>query len=172
MNHRANRAFTLVELLITVSIISILAGLTVLASLSASDNAKAAVIISDMRNMKSAATMYRYERGTWPVWIYTGGSYVNRDGANGAVLPDRYLSRLPVGEGYWVGVMKHPEVSSSAVVAADVSGLPYQVKEAIAKEAQNIAIYGTETIGMQAPDLSSMTKFKPSDKGIIWIISK
>jgi len=172
MNQRTSRAFTLIELLITVSIISILAGLTVLFSLSASDSAKAAVIISDMRNMKSAAIMYMYERGTWPVWIYTGGSYVNRDGANGAVLPDRYLNRMPVGDGYWVGVMKHPTVASSAVVAADVSGLPYNIKEAIAEKASGIAIYGTETIGRQAPDLSSMTKFKPSDKGIIWIISQ
>lgn len=50
--------FTLVELLIVIIIIGILAGMMMLSTGAATDKAEATKIISDMRNVKSAAHMY------------------------------------------------------------------------------------------------------------------
>lgn len=66
------RAFTLVELLIAVMIIGILAGMMLMSAGSATDSAKAARIISDLRNMKAAALMYWADNRSWPRWFYAG----------------------------------------------------------------------------------------------------
>jgi prepilin-type N-terminal cleavage/methylation domain-containing protein len=50
--------FTLVELLIVIFVIGVLAGIMMLSSYSASDSAKAAVLISNMRNAKAAGIVW------------------------------------------------------------------------------------------------------------------
>ncbi|GHV53538.1 hypothetical protein FACS1894216_11730 [Synergistales bacterium] len=74
--------FTLVELLIVVIIIGILAGMMMLTMGSATDGATAARIISDLRNIKSAALLYYLDNTAWP----------EAGGAVGTNL-DRYLDR-------------------------------------------------------------------------------
>jgi general secretion pathway protein G len=58
--------FTLVELLIVIMIIAILAGMMLLATGSATDNAEATKVINDLRNLKSAALLYYGDNNTWP----------------------------------------------------------------------------------------------------------
>ena len=62
------KAFTLVELLIVIIIVGILAGMMLLSAGSATDSAKAARIISDLRNMKAAALVNWSEKGRRPMW--------------------------------------------------------------------------------------------------------
>jgi len=169
---RRQRAFTLVEVLIVILIIGVLAGLVMISSFNMQNASKAARIIADMREMKAAAYMYKTDRGTWPIWIYSGGGYCNRDAGNEAILPSNYINGIPVGDGYWIGVMRHPTISSVALVAADVSNLSSSIKEAIVLRSAGIPLMGTETIGAQAPDISSLSKFKASDNGILWLINQ
>ena len=59
----ANRAFTLVELLIVIIIIGILAGAMMLYSGSATDKAQAVKIVSNLKNIKSAMLLYAADSG-------------------------------------------------------------------------------------------------------------
>ena len=65
--------FTLVELLIVIIIIAILAGMLLLATGSATDNAEATKIINDLRNLKAASMMYYVDNDSWPNNAATDG---------------------------------------------------------------------------------------------------
>ena len=58
--------FTLVELLIVIVIISILAGMMLLAAGSATDNAEAVKVVNDLRSLKSAALLFYSDHLKWP----------------------------------------------------------------------------------------------------------
>lgn len=61
------RAFTLIELLIVVAIISILAGIAVPNFLEAQTRAKVARVLADMRTMQTAIEMYRVDENKAPI---------------------------------------------------------------------------------------------------------
>ncbi len=60
------RAITLVELLIVIIIIGILAGAMLMLRASSSDKAEASRIISDLRTLKVAVSMYQVAEGANP----------------------------------------------------------------------------------------------------------
>lgn len=71
--------FTLVELLIVIIIIGILAGGMMLVAGGGTDKANATKIVSDLRNLKSAALMYYADKSTWPTGIADLTKYVDRE---------------------------------------------------------------------------------------------
>lgn len=58
--------FTLVEILITLVIVGILAGIIIIAVSAGADKAEATRVAADLRNLKSAAIMYKVSTGEWP----------------------------------------------------------------------------------------------------------
>lgn len=60
------KAFTLVEVLITIIIIGILAGALMLSMANVRDKAEAAKVVSNLRNLKSAAVSYCLDNGGIP----------------------------------------------------------------------------------------------------------
>ena len=71
--------FTLVELLIVIIIIGILAGGMMMVAGAGTDKANATKIVSDLRNMKSAALMYYADKTSWPTDINQLKAYIDRD---------------------------------------------------------------------------------------------
>ncbi len=63
------KGFTLVELMVVVAILAILAALAVPRISNATDSAKQAQIMSDLRTIDSAITMYYTDVGTYPASI-------------------------------------------------------------------------------------------------------
>ncbi|MDR1481090.1 MAG: type II secretion system GspH family protein [Synergistaceae bacterium] len=76
--------FTLVELLIVIMIISILAGMMMLATGSATDSAEAAKLINDLRAAKSAALLLYIDEEAWPT---------SKDVAAAGTSLDKYTDR-------------------------------------------------------------------------------
>ncbi|MDR0533208.1 MAG: prepilin-type N-terminal cleavage/methylation domain-containing protein [Verrucomicrobiales bacterium] len=67
-------AFTLIELLVVVTIIGILAGLSVPAFKMAMDAAKKAQAGSMISNLKVALNAYQADYGTWPAFLAASGN--------------------------------------------------------------------------------------------------
>lgn len=99
--HRTSTAFTLVELLVVISIISILASLSFSGIKTAMEGAKKTSAKSDMQNIASAIKLYYTEYGRYPVAPIADGNdrdYVYGYGTKGNELIVNVL-RLPAG---WV----------------------------------------------------------------------
>lgn len=62
----AYSGFTLVEILVTMIIVGILTGIIIIGVATASDKAEATRLVSDLRNLKSAAIVYKASGGEWP----------------------------------------------------------------------------------------------------------
>lgn len=165
------RGFTLIELLIVIIIIGVLAGMIMTAAGAATDKAKAARIIADVRTMKAAAVLYQVEYGSWPLWASKGGAYSALAGTK--TTPDKYVGVNPVEDDYWVGSMV---VDNKAFAVAQLtSSISDGVKRAIAAQAESVGLYGLNgTGGMStfATDETSRAIYTINDDVLIMIISK
>ena len=101
---KTHSAFTILEVLIAVTIIGIMFGLLAISSSNATDKAQALKIVSDMQNVKTACVLYYSENGKYPTQVsdlndyldssvsYTGTpfSLVNGEGESASALFVRY----------------------------------------------------------------------------------
>ena len=109
MKHRRSGGFTLVELLIVIMIIGILAGLVLLAMGEARDTATATRIVSDLRTLKAAATMYYVDTGSW---LEPGGSSIGvfyrfEDQSEKVAALERYMNSSIHKDRYYGVVLRH-----------------------------------------------------------------
>lgn len=105
---KCRTGFTLVELLIVITIIGILAGMMTLSAGTATDKAQATRIVNNMRVLKTAAIMYYADNGSWPV----SSNETNGDPAD--VVLSGYLDRSNfandnIGGTYTVILLKAPK---------------------------------------------------------------
>lgn len=164
------RAFTLVELLIAVIIIGILAGMMLMSAGSATDSAKAARIISDLRNMKAAALMYWADNRSWPRWFYAGEAYHD---SYGKALPSKYSDLTKQGDGYILVAMQGKQ-DSTVYAAADVSKLDPGVRKVLEKKSKESSLYGGNLADMPNLTLEGVvaSPYQAGHEAVITIISK
>ena len=160
------KGFTLVELLVTVIIIGILAGMLLLSAGASTDSAKAARIIADLRSMKAAALMLD-DNGAGRYGITTPTAMPPGS-------PDRCQDPTAKGEGYWVGAMRASDDHSIAFSVADLRELDDGVKRSIEKQADKVALYGDTFSGMPyQPEMDKLEKFNAEKHDmLLWIINK
>ena len=160
------RAFTLVEILMVVLIVGVLLGMMLLSATNASDSAKAARIIADIKTMRSAAFLYKADHGNWPIWFYDGTAY--RTIPHGSPGPGKYCDLTTKGDGYWVGAMRTSDDRNLAFSVADLSELPYSVKKFIEKQADKAVLYGDIFSGMPyQPDMDNLEKFNAQQHNML-----
>jgi len=94
------KSFTLIELLVVIVIIAILAAIIAPHAFRAIEKAKISAIIGDIHSIKSAATAYYADTGTWPpdcdYWSYSQSfcpGFLTDDGKPGWNGP--YLEKWP-----------------------------------------------------------------------------
>lgn len=84
--------FTLVELLVSISIVAILMALTAVALQGARTSARDGTRKTDLENIRSALEVYRSDCGTYPATLTFGGTLT---GGEAACTGNTYMSRVP-----------------------------------------------------------------------------
>ncbi|MDO4219563.1 MAG: prepilin-type N-terminal cleavage/methylation domain-containing protein [Synergistaceae bacterium] len=74
---KTHSAFTILEVLIAVTIIGIMSGLLAISSSNATDKARALKIVSDMQNVKTACVLYYSENGKYPSKVSDLNEYLD-----------------------------------------------------------------------------------------------
>lgn len=151
---RMRRGFTLVELLIVIVIIGILAAAMLLSSGSATASARAAAIISDLRNLKSAA-LFLYTASMDESYDNVVG-HIETDGikvlAHYVDNPDKFsINDEPVG--FWVNGIGQWWLSYKVENDSDV-------RSKLAKGAKTYGLYNTDT--------KDSNNLYTADQDVVW----
>lgn len=88
---KRRKAFTLIELIIAVVIISILVGIVMATMGSSTDKAEATKVVSDLRNIKSRALIFYIDNERWPTSMDDSKLVIPK----GCAINNRYLYENP-----------------------------------------------------------------------------
>jgi len=138
------KAFTLVEILIVLLLVGILAGAMMLVSFSVTSKAEATRIIEDMRSMKSAATLYFADYGTWPIWMKNGTAIMD---VNGHANPEKYMEKNPLAPDHWIGVAGVSGDSGQATVIFISTSVSQTTLERLQSLGTAYSLYGMKVMG-------------------------
>lgn len=107
------RAFTLIELLITVAIIAILAAIAVPNFLEAQTRSKVSRVQADLRSIASALEIYYVDRNTYP----PNGTGPRYEGLIALTTPVSYITNIfrdPFNVGFRDGYAENPQTSEES----------------------------------------------------------
>lgn len=112
---RVTAAFSLVELMVTISIISLIGAILVPTLLHAKRRALATAVGNDLRVFAGAFDAYAHERGAWPAEVDAG---VMPAEMTGRLDGTAWLRRTPIGGQYnWDNNQTHYGTNYKAVIA-------------------------------------------------------
>ncbi len=131
--HKARHAFSLIELLIVITIIGVLAGMLAFSSVAGVDKANAARIVSDMRSLKTAAILFYTDHGRWPAADFSSAGAATGD----AAVLQSYLDRNIASEPFSI-------VEEQGVVSLrySLAERPAGVRKMLGKTAKESGLFG------------------------------
>lgn len=92
---RSSKAFTLIELLIVISIIGILVALSVFGLQGARESARDARRKSDLESIRSGIETYRSDCNSYPLALPSSGSPLVGSGSGNCLNTNTYMSAVP-----------------------------------------------------------------------------
>lgn len=149
--HRAQRGFSLIELLIVVAIIGIIAAIAIPNLLAAINRGRQKRTMADMRSTGTAAELYAVDNGFVPRGL---------DGTVSSELPDKlqptYIKILPTEDGW----------RSLFVFKSSTSGDDYSIQSFGADAADTGCTPGTQTTNFDADICFSNGQFTQWPEGV------
>lgn len=117
MAHRPHRGFTLVELLVVITIIGMLVGILVPAIAAARNRARQTQCMNNQRELGSSIRQYEAKNGRYPGWVEMlgvarAGGIDRRTMANWTVVVMQYLGRGDVWDYWKAGVSENPQAGN------------------------------------------------------------
>jgi prepilin-type N-terminal cleavage/methylation domain-containing protein len=121
MINKKNPAFTLIEVLVAVTIIAVLTAIGVVSYASANRNSRDAKRLSDVEQIRAALEMYRADVGQYPESITPGDSLVSGSNTYMSPIPQDpkpssgcEYSYISDGQNYTLGVCLEKEAGETA----------------------------------------------------------
>lgn len=126
--HRRSGGFTLVEIMVTVTIISLLVALAVPAMILVKRQSLATAVGNDLRVFAAALDVYSHEAGAWPAETDAG---VLPPEMSGRFNETAWLKPTPIGGQYnWDNDQTHAGTRYRAAIAISSSGSSPVVQDA------------------------------------------
>ena len=119
---RSRRAFTTVELMVVVTIISLLAALSLPAARRAGMSGKAGAVANDLRVFSAAFAAYAQQAGSYPPETAVGVMPAAMNG-NSSLGSTSWLRKTPIGGNYnWDNSRVHGSITPKAAISINSNG--------------------------------------------------
>ncbi len=124
--HRVRRGFTLVEMLVVITIIGILAGLAIPAVIVARNRAKVGAMVMDIKQLEMACQAYKEKFGEYPPdFAFVPGATITPAAPTTPLKLRRNRLCCGIWRGHFPGMLPGSRAAARAGLALHMTSMPW-----------------------------------------------